>query len=421
MTEKKFPFGIKTIEAIEKQTPTPFHIYDEAGISANARRLSNAFAWSKGFKNYFAVKATPTPAIISLLKREGFGADCSSMPELIIAEKCGIIGENIMFTANDTPAEEFKKAYELGAIINFDDITHIDYAANACGGLTQLVSCRYNPGKAKAGNAIIGSPEEAKYGFTHDQIIKGYRLLKAKGAKRFGIHTMVASNELKADYFVETANILFRLVTEISKEIGITFEFINLGGGIGIPYKPEQDAVDLEAVGRGVQKACADILVAAGHPEPKIFMECGRMITGPSGWLVSRVRHIKKTYKNYAGLDACMANLMRPALYGAYHHITVIGKEDAPRDTMYDVTGSLCENNDKFAINRMLPELERGDIVVIHDTGAHGHAMGFNYNGKLRSSEWIVRADGNPEMIRRAETIDDYFATLDFCQTADRQ
>lgn len=416
MTEKKFPFGIETINEIEEHTPTPFHIYDEAGILDNARRLSDAFSWNKGFKNYFAVKATPTPAIIRLLKTVGSGVDCSSMPELIIAERCGVTGENIMFTSNDTPAEEFKKAYELGAIINFDDITHIDYCENACGGLPPLVSCRYNPGKAKAGNAIIGSPEEAKYGFTHEQIIEGYRLLKAKGAKRFGIHTMVASNELNAEYFVETANILFRLVAEISAEVGINFEFINLGGGIGIPYKPEQDAVDLQAVGKGVQKACAEILIGNGHPEPKIFMECGRMITGPSGWLVSRVRHIKKTYKNYAGLDACMTNLMRPALYGAYHHISVIGKESAPCDTTYDVTGSLCENNDKFAINRMLPELKPGDIVVIHDTGAHGYAMGFNYNGKLRSSEWLIRKDGTPEMIRRAETIDDYFATLEFGQ-----
>lgn len=413
MAKKDFPFDIKTIEAIEKNTPTPFHIYDEAGIVANAHRLNAAFAWNGGFKNYFAVKANPNPAFLLMLKEAGFGADCSSMAELVMAERCGITGENIMFTSNDTPPAEFRKAFELGAIINLDDITHIEAVERACGKLPGLICCRYNPGPAKAGNAIIGSPEQAKYGFTHDQIIEGYRILKEKGVKRFGIHTMVASNELNADYFVETGVLLFKLVAEISEKVGVDMEFINLGGGIGIPYRPEQNAVDLEAVGSGIKAAYDTIFAKTAH-RPKIFMECGRMITGPYGWLVSRVLHIKKTYKNYAGLDACMANLMRPALYGAYHHITVPGKEDRPHDTMYDVTGSLCENNDKFAIDRMLPELERGDLVVIHDSGAHGHAMGFNYNGKLRSAEWLVRKDGSTTMIRRAETLDDYFATLDF-------
>ena len=412
MTRKAFPFSIQTIEAIEKVTPTPFHVYDEAAIVENARRLKAAFSWNVGFKNYFAVKATPNPNIMAILKQEGFGSDCSSLPELVLSEKVGITGEDIIFTSNDTPAMEFKKAFDLGAIINLDDISHIAAVEKACGCLPEVICCRFNPGRAKAGNAIIGSPEEAKYGFTADQMLEGYRILKDKGVKRFGMHTMVASNELNPDYFVETARILFELVAKISLTLGITFEFIDLGGGIGIPYKPDQDRVDLERVSQGVKKSCEDILVKAGLPMPRIVMECGRMVTGPYGWLVSRVLHIKKTYKNYAGLDACMANLMRPALYGAYHHITILGKENEPCTTMYDVTGSLCENNDKFAINRMLPELVPGDIVVIHDAGAHGHAMGFNYNGKLRSAEWLVRRDGTPVMIRRAETLDDLFTTI---------
>ena len=412
MKKKVFPFSVDLIRHIEKYTPTPFHIYDEQGIVESARRLNNAFSWNKGFKNYFAVKAAPNPAFLKILKAEGFGADCSSMAELILAERVGITGADIMFTSNDTPDVEFKKAFDLGAIINLDDITHIAAVERAYGRLPETVCCRYNPGSAKKGNAIIGKPEEAKYGFTKPQLIEGYRLLKEKGVKHFGLHTMVASNELSPDYFVETARVLFEAAAEISKEVGIVFDFIDLGGGIGIPYRPEQDVVDLDIVSAGVKKLCEEILVANGLPMPRIMMECGRMITGPHGWLVSRVLHIKKIYKTYAGLDACMANLMRPALYGSYHHITVLGKEDSPHDVCYDVTGSLCENNDKFAIDRMLPELAIGDIVVIHDTGAHGHAMGFNYNGKTRSAEWLVRADGTAEMIRRPETIDDLFATI---------
>ncbi len=413
MTTKQFPFSLKTIQEIEKTTPTPFHVYDEAGIIANVQNLNAAFSWNRGFKNYFAVKAAPNPALMSVLMKQGVGTDCSSMAELVLSERVGITGEDIIFTSNDTPSDEFKKANELGAIINLDDISHIEAVEKACGRLPDFMCCRFNPGKAKAGNTIIGKPEDAKYGFTREQMFEGYAILKKKGVTRFGIHTMVASNELNADYFVETARILFELVAELSRTLDITFEFIDLGGGIGIPYRPEQTRVDLAVVSDGVKKACEDLIIQAGLPMPRIVMECGRMITGPYGWLVSRVLHIKKTYKNYAGLDACMANLMRPALYGAYHHITVIGKEDMPCDTPYDVTGSLCENNDKFAIDRLLPELTPGDLVVIHDAGAHGHAMGFNYNGKTRSAEWLVRTDGAPVLIRRAETLDDLFATLD--------
>ena len=324
----------------------------------------------------------------------------------------GFKGEEILFTSNDTPAAEFKKAAELGAILNFDDISHIAFAEEAIGHLPEFVCCRLNPGKLKEGNAIIGKPEEAKYGFTPDQLFEGFRMLKARGVKRFGLHTMVASNELKADYFVETARIVFDLVAQLSKALDISFEFVDLGGGIGIPYRPEQDAVDLPRVGEGVRRAMDEMLIKNGLRAPRIVFECGRYVTGPCGWLVTRVLHIKDTWKKYAGLDACMANLMRPALYGAYHHITVLGKESAPCTEVYDVTGSLCENNDKFAIDRALPVLEPGDWLVIHDTGAHGHAMGFNYNGKLRSAEWLIQPDGNPQLIRRAETLDDLFATL---------
>jgi len=339
--------------------------------------------------------------------------DCSSLPELMLSQEIGVTGESVMFTSNDTPADEFIKATAMGAVINLDDLSHIPFL-EACAGLPELVSFRYNPGPLKGGNAIIGNPEQAKYGFTREQLFDGYRQLKAKGVKRFGLHTMVASNELNSQYFIDTAEILFDLVVALSDELGITFDFVNIGGGIGIPYRPEQVAVDLERVGEGVRAAYESRLLAKGHPALKLYMECGRMVTGPYGYLVSRVRHIKQTYKAYAGLDACMANLMRPALYGAYHHISVPAKADLPCDTVYDVTGSLCENNDKFAIDRPLPALEPGDLVVIHDTGAHGHAMGFQYNGKLRSAELLLREDGSVVQIRRAETPADYFATLDF-------
>lgn len=412
MTAKTIPFNREQIEGIIETYPTPFHIYDEKSILENARSLKQAFSWNQGFREYFAVKATPNPFIMKLLKTEGFGADCSSLPELILAERVGITGEQIMFTSNDTPAEEFRKAKELGGIINLDDISHIPFL-EAQAGLPELICMRYNPGPLKEGNVIIGSPEEAKYGFTREQLFEGYRIVGEKGVKRFGLHTMVASNELQDSYFIETAQILFQLVVELSHALGIRFEFVNIGGGIGIPYKPEQKPVDLIAVSNGIRSEYEKIIDASGLAPLSIYMECGRMITGPYGYLVSRIRHVKKTYKNFAGLDACMANLMRPAIYGAYHHITVVGKESAPHDTVYDVTGSLCENNDKFAIDRPLPGLERGDLLVIHDAGAHGHAMGFNYNGKLKSAELLLREDGSVAQIRRAETVDDYFATLD--------
>ena len=413
MPQKTLPFTLAQIEQIEQSHPTPFHLYDERGIRANARRLKAAFAWNPGFKEYFAVKACPNPFLMKILKQEGFGTDCSSLPELLLSEKVGVVGEAIMFTSNDTPADEFVKAKALGAVINLDDISHIPFL-EACAGLPELVSFRYNPGPLKGGNAIIGNPEQAKYGFTREQLFEGYRILKQKGVKRFGLHTMVASNELNPQYFVDTAEILFDLVVELSRALDITFDFVNIGGGIGIPYRPEQEPVDLERVGAGIRAAYETRLLAKGHPALKLYMECGRMVTGPYGYLVTRVRHIKKTYKTYAGLDACMANLMRPALYGAYHHISVPAKADQPCGKVYDVTGSLCENNDKFAIDRTLPELAPGDLVVIHDAGAHGFAMGFQYNGKLRSAELLLREDGSVVQIRRAETVCDYFGTLDF-------
>jgi diaminopimelate decarboxylase len=413
MSTKTLPFTRETLEAILEEHPTPFHIYDEKAILENARNLSSAFSWNKGFREYFAVKATPNPYLLKILAKQWFGADCSSLPELILAEKTGILGEDIMFTSNDTPPEEFQKAKELGAIINLDDIAHIPFL-EACAGLPETICLRYNPGPLKKGNVIIGHPEEAKYGFTREQLFEGYRNLRDKGVKRFGIHAMVASNELDPMYFVETAEILFTLVVEISRELGVRFDFVNIGGGLGIPYRLDEDPVDVNVVSQGIRGRYEEIIEGHGCGPIDLYMECGRYITGPYGYLVARVRHIKQTYKNFAGLDACMADLMRPAMYGAYHHITVLGKEGERPAVMYDVTGSLCENNDKFAIDRMLPELQSGDIVVIHDTGAHGHAMGFNYNGKLRSAELLLRETGRVERIRRAESLEDHFATLDF-------
>ena len=410
---RTLPLSRDDLERIAERFPTPFHLYDEAAIVENVRDLKRAFSWNPGFREYFAVKATPNPFLLKLLAREGLGCDCSSLAELVLAERAGITGEAIMFTSNDTPAGEYAKACALGAVINLDDISHIDFLDRTCGGLPELVCCRYNPGRAKEGNTIIGIPEEAKYGFTRVQILDGFRELKRRGVRRFGLHTMVASNELQAPYFAETARLLFELAAEIRAETGIAVEFINIGGGIGIPYRPEQTAVDLDEVSAGI-RAEYERAAAAGMPPTRLYMECGRMITGPYGWLVARVLHLKHTYRDYVGLDACMANLMRPAIYGAYHHITVPGKENAPCDHVYDVTGSLCENNDKFAIQRALPEIVPGDLVVIHDAGAHGHAMGFNYNGRLRSAELLLRPDGSVVPIRRAETLDDLFATLDF-------
>ena len=410
---KQIPFSKKQIEKIIEQTPTPFHIYDEKGIREYARKFTRTFSWNPGFKEYYAIKSAPNPYLMKIMREEGFGIDCSSMAELVIAEKLGMKGDEIMFTSNDTPAYEYKKAIQLGAIINLDDISHIEYLEKNVG-LPETVCFRYNPGSLKEGNTIIGHPEEAKYGFTREQLFEGYQLLLNKGVKRFGLHTMVASNELDSAYFVETAQILFDLIVELNQRLGIHIEFANLGGGIGIPYRPTDVEVDLDFMSRGIEKLYQDKIVANGLEPLRIYFESGRAMTGPYGFLVSKVLHIKKTYKQYAGLDSSMANLMRPALYGSYHHITILGKEDQPSNEVYDVTGSLCENNDKFAINRKLPVMEPGDIVVIHDTGAHGHSMGFNYNGKLRSAELLLRESGEVVQIRRAETMDDYFATLDF-------
>ena len=413
MLEKKVPFSLDRIKEIAKTYPSPFYIYDEVAIIENIGALKEAFSWAD-FKEYFAVKATPNPFLMKLLKTVEVGADCSSLPELLLAEKVGIVGEDIMFTSNNTPASEYRKATELGAIINFDDISHLAFYEEHVGKLPELVCFRFNPGRAKEGNLIIGRPEEAKYGFTREQLFAGYRYCKERGVKRFGIHTMVASNELDYTYFIETAEILFKLVREISKKLDLTFEFVNLGGGIGIPYRPEDEAVDLVKTGTGIKAKYEEIILGAGLPSLKIYMECGRMVTGPYGYLVTRALHIKETYKTYLGVDATMADLMRPALYGAYHHITVLGRKDQSPKVTYDVTGSLCENNDKFAIDRELPKVEIGDYLLIHDAGAHGHAMGFNYNGKLRSAELLLRTNGSIKQIRRAENLADLFATLDF-------
>ncbi|HLN71844.1 MAG: diaminopimelate decarboxylase family protein [Methylococcaceae bacterium] len=410
---KQIPFSKRQIEKIIEQYPTPFHIYDEKGIRDYARKFIKAFSWNPGFKEFYAIKSAPNPYLMKIMREEGFGIDCSSMAELVIAEKLGMKGDEIMFTSNDTPAYEYKKAVDLGAIINLDDISHIEYLEKHVG-IPDIVCFRYNPGSLKEGNTIIGHPEEAKYGFTREQLFEGYQMLLDKGVKRFGLHTMVASNELDSAYFVETAQILFDLIVELNQRLGIKIEFANLGGGIGIPYKPTDQPVDLDFMSRGIEKLYQEKIVANGMDGLRIYFESGRAMTGPYGFLVSKVLHIKKTYKQYAGLDSSMANLMRPALYGSYHHITVMGKEDQPLNEVYDVTGSLCENNDKFAINRKLPIMEPGDIVVIHDTGAHGHSMGFNYNGKLRSAELLLRENGEVVQIRRAETLEDYFGTLDF-------
>ena len=416
---RTLPFDKAKLEEIAKTYPTPFHIYDAEAIRANAKRLKKAFAWNAGFREYFAVKAAPNPELMKLLKEFDFGSDCSSMAELVLAERVGNVGDHIMFTSNDTPAEEFVKAAQLKAIINLDDITHWDFFRSSTSALDfdyaeGIFCCRYNPGPLKGGNAIIGKPEEAKYGFTREQLFECYRQMKDAGVKRFGLHTMVASNELDPEYIIDTAKMLFALVGEIHDRLGIDFEFVNIGGGIGIPYRPDQKPMDLEYVGEGIRKAYGELVTAKGLKPLKLYMECGRCITGPYGYLVARVRHIKNTYRLYAGLDACMSNLMRPALYSAYHEIVVPGKENASETTVYDVTGSLCENNDKFAIQRTLPVLAPGDLVVICDAGAHGHAMGFQYNGKLRSAELLLESDGSVREIRRAETLDDYFATLDF-------
>ena len=411
-SSKPLPFMKEEIVAITKNYPTPFHLYDEGGIRSNVRAFLKAFSVLPGFKEYFAVKATPNPFILKILKEEGIGADCSSYPELVLSEKVGIVGEDVMFTSNNTPLYEYEKAKSLGAVINLDDISHIGFLEQI--GLPELICFRFNPGPARTGNAIIGNPSEAKYGFTHEQLFEGYKACKQKGVKRFGLHTMVASNELNADFFVETARMLFGLAVEIKQKLGITLEFVNLGGGIGIPYRPEQKPMDYSSLAKSIRALYDEMIVPHFGNNLKIFMECGRVITGPYDYLITKILHLKHIYRDYVGCDACMANLMRPGMYGAYHHITVLGKENAPHDHVYDVAGSLCENNDKFAIQRPLPEIVPGDLLVIHDSGAHGHSMGFNYNGKLRSAELLLRPNGSVQLIRRAETVNDLFVTLDF-------
>lgn len=399
-------------EALQRYQ-TPFYIYDEQGIRDTAGSYKKAFAWVKpAYRNYFAVKACPNPHIVNILKEEGFGVDCSSLPELVIAEKLGMRGEDIMFTSNDTPAEEYIKAKQLGSIINLDDISHIGYLDKNAG-MPGLICFRYNPGPLRKGNDIIGDPRESKYGVTTGQITGAYIKALELGAERFGLHTMVVSNMLDEQYLEETSVMLFKLAAMIHHDTGIKFDFINLGGGFGIPYRPEQSDIDIEAVSAGIRDAYKKYIEALGLGVVRVVTECGRAITGPHGFLVSKVRHVSRKYKDYVGLDACMANLMRPALYGAYHHITVLGKQNEPKDHVYDVTGSLCENNDKFAVNRRLPAVAPGDVFILHDAGAHGYAMGFQYNGKFRSAELLVTSAGKLRQIRRAETMDDYLGTVE--------
>jgi len=414
MNKKTVPFTEEQIRKIISQYPTPFHIYDEQAIRENVRKLIEAFSWAADFKEYFAVKATPNPYIMKVLKNEGVGSDCSSMAELILCEKVGITGHDIIFSSNDTPYEEYKKALELGAVINRDDITVIDYMENH-GPLPEWICVRYNPGPLlKSGNDIIGMPEEAKYGMTKEQIFEAYRICRSKGVKHFGLHTMVVSNELDPNGLINTAKMMFELAVEIKTELGISVEFIDFGGGIGVAYKPEQTPVDYTILSAGIKKYFEELMIPNGMGDIRISFECGRVITGPFGYLVTTAIHHKNIWKQYIGTDASMANLMRPGMYGAYHHLTVMGKENAPADHVYDVTGSLCENCDKFAVDRNLPQIVDGDILVIHDAGAHGHSMGFNYNGKLRSAELLLHEDGTVTQIRRAETVNDLFATLDF-------
>ena len=413
---KKIPFVNKEqLENIASQYPTPFYLYDEAGIRKTARLVNQAFSWNKGFKEYFAVKATPNPTLLKILREEGCGADCSSYTELLMSDAVGFQESEIMFSSNATPAEDFQLARKLNVTINLDDITHIDFLEQVAD-IPETISCRYNPGGQFAiANNIMDNPGDAKYGLTRPQMTEAYKKLLAKGVKHFGMHAFLASNTVTNDYYPELARILFQVAVELKEETGAHIEFINLSGGLGIAYKPDQPENDILAIGEGVRKAYEEILVPAGMGDVKIFTELGRYMLAPHGALVARAIHEKHTHKEYIGLDACAANLMRPAIYGSYHHITVMGKEDAPCDHKYDVTGGLCENNDKFAIDRMLPEIEKGDLIFIHDAGAHGFAMGYNYNGKLRSAEILLQEDGSTKMIRRAETPADYFATFDCC------
>ena len=417
----KKPFITKAqAEEIIEKYPTPFHIYDEKGIRENARNLMKAFSWNKGFKEYFAVKATPNPYILKVLQEEGCGVDCSSLTELMMSDACGFHGSDIMFSSNVTPEEDMLKARELGAYINLDDFTHIEFLDKLCR-IPETICCRFNPGgHFEIETQIMDNPGEAKYGFTREQLFEGFRILKEKGAKYFGIHSFLASNTVSNAYYPKLARILFELAVELKNEIGVEIKFINLSGGVGIAYEPDKPQNDIFAIGEGVHKAFDEILVPAGMGDVAIFTELGRYMLAPYGHVVTKCIHHKHTYKEYAGVDACACNLMRPAMYGSYHHITVLGKEDAPCDHKYDVTGGLCENNDKFAIDRMLPEIEKGDILVIHDTGAHGFAMGYNYNGKLRSAEVLLKEDGTTQLIRRAETPADYFRTFDFSGILDK-
>lgn len=411
---KYFPLNNDELKEVVKKFPTPFYIYDEKAIRENMREFTKAFSIFPDFREHFAVKACPNPYILKILCEEGCGADCSSLPELMLSDLSGIKGEKVIFTSNETPAEEYKFAYEKGNIINLDDFTHIEYLKKTLGKLPETICFRYNPGPLKkGGNAIIGKPEEAKYGLTREQIFEAYKICKAEGVKHFGLHTMVASNELNPDFFADTAKILFELAVEIKEKCGVRIEFTDLGGGLGIPYKPDQKKVDYNEVAQKIRKLYDQIIVPAGLDPLGIYWECGRPITGPYGWLVSTAIHEKHIYREYIALDSCMADLMRPGMYGSYHEVTVSGKENAPKDKIYDVVGSLCENCDKFAVQRALPKIDIGDLVIIHDAGAHGRAMGFNYNGKLRCGELLLREDGSIIQIRRKETIDDLFATLD--------
>ena len=415
----KKPFlTLAQAQEIKQIYPTPFHIYDERGIRENARALHAAFAWNPGFKEYFAVKATPTPGILKLLREEGCGVDCSSLTELMMAQRCGFSGRGIMFSSNETPAEEFQLADRLGATINLDDLTHVEFLHRTLGHVPETVSCRFNPGgtfalgEGKEGFQVMDNPGQAKYGMTRPQLAQAFARLKELGAKHFGIHAFLASNTVSNDYYPALARILFQTAADVAKETGCHVAFINLSGGVGVPYRPEQSANDIAVIGEGVRRAYEEILVPAGMGDVSIFTELGRFMLAPFGHLVTTAIHEKHIYKEYIGVDACSAHLMRPAIYGAYHHITVLGKEDAPCDRVYDVVGSLCENSDKFAIDRPLPQIDMGDVLVIHDTGAHGFSMGYNYNGKLRSAELLLRENGSVELMRRAETPDDYFATL---------
>ncbi len=414
----KKPFvTLEQLQTITQQYPTPFHLYDEKGIRDTARALYKAFSWNPGYREFFAVKATPNPQILKILKEEGCGTDCSSLTELMMSDRCGFAGDEIMFSSNDTPAEEFALAAKLGATINLDDISHIDFLKDTIGYIPKKISCRYNPGgtftlgESEEGFQVMDNPGQAKYGMTRPQMTQAFRRLKELGAEEFGIHAFLASNTLSNEYYPALAAILFQMAVELKNETGCHITFINLSGGVGVPYLPDQPANDIAVIGEGVRRAYEDILVPAGMGDVSLCTELGRFMLAPNGHLVTRVLHEKQTYKDYIGVDACAANLMRPAMYGAYHHITVMGKEDQPCDHMYDVTGALCENNDKFAVDRMLPEIHIGDLLVIHDTGAHGHAMGYQYNGRLRSAEVLLQPDGSTRLIRRAETPEDYFAT----------